>query len=172
MLKYFVFLPGFQVAVPRIFWAAERPLPTSGLVLDPERRRKPADGTSWPPVHKLTRDAKPLGGSNSSTAAAFTVPPATISGRADFLMANTSPHRATKVLLYMALIRPVLTYAVPAWYHLPSHLQDHQETAARSPESVSQAGHWVALVREEHCRQDFVQRPYHQELRGRADIEP
>ncbi|KAG8332452.1 hypothetical protein J6590_022664 [Homalodisca vitripennis] len=52
------------------------------------------------------------------------------------------------------------------------HLQDRTETAARCPERLSPAGHWVALVREEHCGQGFVQCPHHQEFRGRPDIEP
>ncbi|KAG8289406.1 hypothetical protein J6590_104980 [Homalodisca vitripennis] len=55
---------------------------------------------------------------------------------------------------------------------VPPHLQDRKEAVARCPERVSPAGHWVALVREEHRSQGFVQCPYHQELRRRPDIEP
>ncbi|KAG8257115.1 hypothetical protein J6590_055500 [Homalodisca vitripennis] len=54
---------------------------------------------------------------------------------------------------------------------VPSDLQVRPEKTARSPERMSPASDWVALVREEHRRQSIVQRPHHQELRGRSNYE-
>ncbi|KAG8241166.1 hypothetical protein J6590_092862 [Homalodisca vitripennis] len=49
----------FKLPTGALFWCFWRPLPISGLVLDPQCYREFADGTLWPPVRKLTRGATP-----------------------------------------------------------------------------------------------------------------